>query len=168
MAIEVTGIQHHPQPPFTRSTLIHAADPEPPPRVDVPSPAASSSFGRCIIRLLPPPQNQTATAPHQNILSFAQPPSITHVSPRQTLTARCLSGFTKLPNARRTSTFFFFLGQTTIVCLVTTCLDKRPIVLMPPPTPESDDGLRRMEHWLINHITATANVHDRLLACFNT
>lgn len=62
----------------------------------------------------------------------------------------------------------FCLGQTTIICLVTTCPDKRPIVLMPPPTPESDDGLRRMEHWLINHITATANVHDRLLACFNT
>lgn len=36
----------------------------------------------------------------------------------------------------------------------------------PPPTPESVDWLRRMEHWLINHITATANVHDYLLACF--
>lgn len=75
MAIEVSRIQHHTphhhilNSSFTRSTLIHAADPEPPPRVDVPSPAASSRsvVASSVSYHLP---NQTAKAPHQNILSL--------------------------------------------------------------------------------------------------
>lgn len=140
MAIEVTRFQHNPQPPFTRSTLIHAADPEPPPRVDVPSPAASSRsvVASSVSYHLPQTRPQR---PHIKTFYLLHSLPRSHLflcrsrGVRQTLTARSLSGFTKLRNARRTSTFFVFLGQTTIICLVTTCPDKRPIVLMPPPNP---------------------------------
>lgn len=149
--MDASRIQHHttiPSSSFTRSTLIHAADPEPAPRVDVLSPAASSRSvaAPSVSYHLP---NQTTNAPHQKI--YLCTASLDHTSPsaggetpdrpRRTSTARSPPGFTKLPITAEPLNPFGFKGQTTI-CIVTTCPDGRPIVLMPSPTPESDDGLR--------------------------